>query len=173
MRCMPTQNPPHPQFTTLAGQEAHLAEWAGHCVLAVVLPWLPGAHDERLSAEHEDIRADLEDVEALFEDYMMRGFFVLGFVMPDAAGDAATTSDEWERLGQWYSKNGLTFPLLRAEASLCAPGGFFAEAGPEAMHTPWSRWVIDQDGAVVSTWSAEAEVYDTALTDAIEPLLPL
>ena len=153
-------------FTTIDGEQATLADYAGHAVLVVNV------------ASECGLTPQYEGLQELADDYRDRGFFVLGFpcnqFMNQEPGDEASIK------AFTTAKYGITFPLA-AKVDVNGSGRHplyaeltkVADSGGEAGDVQWNfeKFLIDRNGAVMARFAPDVAPDDARLTSAIEDAL--
>ncbi|WP_299022507.1 glutathione peroxidase [uncultured Dietzia sp.] len=155
-------------FTTIDGEQATLADYAGHAVLVVNV------------ASECGLTPQYEGLQELADDYRDRGFFVLGFpcnqFMNQEPGDEASIK------AFTTAKYGITFPLA-AKVDVNGSGRHplyaeltkVADSGGEAGDVQWNfeKFLLSPSGEVVGRFRPTVEPGATELVEAIEDVLPV
>jgi glutathione peroxidase len=112
-------------------------------------------------------------LQALHERYGGRGLQVLGTPSPDFAGQEF---DQAEQIDEFCQRNyGITFLLTRPLSVRADPDPLWEDiarqphSGPPAWN--FSKYLIDGDGHVISSWSARVAPEDPRILEAIEQAL--
>ena len=156
------------EFTTIDGEKASMADYAGHAVLVVNV------------ASECGLTPQYEGLQELADDLRGRGFFVLGFpcnqFMGQEPGDESAIKDFTS------GKYGITFPLsskvdVKGEGQhpLYAELTKTADADGEAGDVQWNfeKFLISPQGEVVGRFRPKVEPGADELIDAIEEQLPV
>lgn len=156
------------EFTTINGEKASMADYAGHAVLVVNV------------ASECGLTPQYEGLQELADDYRERGFFVLGFpcnqFMGQEPGDEDTIKDFTS------GKYGITFPLSAKidvngpeQHPLYAELTKVADSDGEAGDVQWNfeKFLLSPGGEVVGRFRPKVEPGAPELVDAIEDVLPV
>ena len=155
-------------FTTIDGEPASLADYAGHAVLVVNV------------ASECGLTPQYEGLQEIADEYRDRGLFVLGFpcnqFMEQEPGDSAAikkfTSDTY----------GVTFPLA-AKIEVNGPDRhpLYAElcrtpdADGEAGDVQWNfeKFLVSPQGRCVARFRPKVEPGAPEIAEALEDVLPI
>lgn len=156
------------EFTTIDGEKASMADYAGHAVLVVNV------------ASECGLTPQYEGLQELADDLRDRGFFVLGFpcnqFMGQEPGDEGTIKEFTS------GKYGITFPLAskidvngEGRHPLYAELTKVADADGEAGDVQWNfeKFLISPEGDVVGRFRPKVEPGAPELVAAIEEQLPV
>lgn len=156
------------EFTTIDGETASMADYAGHAVLVVNV------------ASECGLTPQYEGLQELADDYRERGFFVLGFPCNQFMGQEPGDEDTIKEFTS--GKYGITFPLA-AKVDVNGPERHplyakltkAADADGEAGDVQWNfeKFLLSPDGKVVGRFRPKVEPGATELIDAIEDVLPV
>ncbi|HJC29905.1 MAG TPA: glutathione peroxidase [Candidatus Dietzia intestinipullorum] len=156
------------EFTTIDGEKASMADYAGHAVLVVNV------------ASECGLTPQYEGLQELADEYRDRGFFVLGFPSNQFMGQEP--GDE-EQIKEFTSgKYGITFPLAAKvdvngedRHPLYAELTKATDADGEAGDVQWNfeKFVLDPQGQVVARFRPKVEPGSPELAEAIEDVLPV
>ena len=156
------------EFTTIDGEKASMADYAGHAVLVVNV------------ASECGLTLQYEGLQELADEYRDRGFFVLGFPSNQFMGQEP--GDE-EQIKEFTSgKYGITFPLAAKvdvngedRHPLYAELTKATDADGEAGDVQWNfeKFVLDPQGQVVARFRPKVEPGSPELAEAIEDVLPV
>ncbi|HHX85095.1 MAG TPA: glutathione peroxidase [Actinomycetales bacterium] len=155
-------------FTTIDGEQASLADYAGHAVLVVNV------------ASECGLTPQYEGLQELAEDYRDRGLFVLGFpcnqFMGQEPGDEAAIKEFTS------SKYGVTFPLS-AKIDVNGPDRHplyaaltqVPDADGEAGDIQWNfeKFLLSPSGEVVARFRPKVEPGAPEVIEALEDVLPV
>ena len=155
-------------FTTIDGEQASLADYAGHAVLVVNV------------ASECGLTPQYEGLQELADDYRDRGFFVLGFPCNQFMGQEP--GDE-EAIKEFTNeKYGIDFPLA-AKVDVNGPDRHplyaeltkAADSSGEAGDVQWNfeKFLLSPSGEVVGRFRPKVEPGAAELTAAIEDVLPV
>lgn len=154
-------------FTTIDGNNATMADYAGHAVLVVNV------------ASECGLTPQYEGLQELADDYRDRGFFVLGFPSNQFMGQEP--GDESAIKEFTSNKYGITFPLS-AKIDVNGPDRHplyqeltrTPDAEGEAGDVQWNfeKFLISPEGEVVGRFRPKTEPTSTEVTEAIEDVLP-
>ena len=158
----------HIEFTTIDGEKASMADYAGHAVLVVNV------------ASECGLTPQYEGLQELADEYRDRGFFVLGFPSNQFMGQEP--GDE-EQIKEFTSgKYGITFPLAaKVDVNGDDRHPLYAEltkttdADGEAGDVQWNfeKFVLNPEGTVVARFRPKTEPGSPELAEAIEDVLPV
>ena len=150
--------------TTLDGRETTMNDWAGHVLLIVN------------TASKCGLTGQYEGLQRIFNDYAMRGFFVIGVPCNQFGEQEPGTSDE---ISDFCSINyGVSFPLL-AKADVNGENthplyAFLKDAtGGEDIQWNFEKFVVSDSGEVVGRFSPKTDPEDDELLELIENNLPI
>lgn len=155
-------------FTTIDGEQASLADYAGHAVLVVNV------------ASECGLTPQYEGLQELAEDYRDRGLFVLGFpcnqFMGQEPGDEAAIKEFTS------SRYGVTFPLS-AKIDVNGPERHplyaaltqVPDADGEAGDIQWNfeKFLLSPSGEVVARFRPKVEPGAPEVIEALEDVLPV
>ena len=158
----------HISFTTIDGEQASMADYAGHAVLVVNV------------ASECGLTPQYEGLQELADDFRDRGLFVLGFpcnqFMGQEPGDENTIKEFTS------GKYGITFPLA-AKVDVNGPDRHplyaeltkAADSRGEAGDVQWNfeKFLISPDGQVVGRFRPKVEPGAPELVEALEETLPI
>ena len=150
--------------TTLDGRETTMNDWAGHVLLIVN------------TASKCGLNGQYEGLQRIFNDYAMRGFFVIGVPCNQFGEQEPGTSDE---ISDFCSINyGVSFPLL-AKADVNGENthplyAFLKDAtGGEDIQWNFEKFVVSDSGEVLGRFSPKTDPEDDELLELIEDNLPV
>lgn len=150
--------------TTLDGRETTMNDWAGHVLLIVN------------TASKCGLTGQYEGLQRIFDDYAMRGFFVIGVPCNQFGEQEPGTSDE---ISDFCSINyGVSFPLL-AKADVNGENthplyAFLKDAtGGEDIQWNFEKFVVSDSGEVLGRFSPKTDPEDDELLELIEDNLPI
>ena len=150
--------------TTLDGRETTMNDWAGHVLLIVN------------TASKCGLTGQYEGLQRIFNDYAMRGFFVIGVPCNQFGEQEPGTSDE---ISDFCSVNyGVSFPLL-AKADVNGENthplyAFLKDAtGGEDIQWNFEKFVVSDSGEVLGRFSPKTDPEDDELLELIEDNLPV
>lgn len=154
--------------TLLDGRSTTLQDWAGHLLLVVN------------TASECGLTGQYEGLQRLFDDYAMRGFFVLGMPCNQFGEQEPGSAEE---IQQFCTRNyGVTFPML-AKADVNGPDAhplFEAlkqtpDAAGEAGDVQWNfeKFLIAPSGEVIGRFRPKTDPEDDEIIDLIEENLPI
>ena len=150
--------------TTLDGRETTMNDWAGHVLLIVN------------TASKCGLTGQYEGLQRIFDDYAMRGFFVIGMPCNQFGEQEPGTSDE---ISDFCSINyGVSFPLL-AKADVNGENthplyAFLKDAtGGEDIQWNFEKFVVSDSGEVLGRFSPKTDPEDDELLELIEDNLPI
>lgn len=155
-------------FTTIDGEQATMADYAGHAVLVVNV------------ASECGLTPQYEGLQELADDYRDRGLFVLGFpcnqFMGQEPGDEAAIKEFTS------GKYGVTFPLS-AKIDVNGPGRhpLYAEltktpdTDGEVGDVQWNfeKFLLSPEGEVVARFRPKTEPGAPEVIEALEDVLPV
>ena len=150
--------------TTLDGRETTMNDWAGHVLLIVN------------TASKCGLTGQYEGLQRIFNDYAMRGFFVIGMPCNQVGEQEPGTADE---ISDFCSVNyGVSFPLL-AKADVNGENthplyAFLKDAtGGEDIQWNFEKFVVSDSGEVLGRFSPKTDPEDDELLELIEDNLPV
>lgn len=150
--------------TTLDGRETTMNDWAGHVLLIVN------------TASKCGLTGQYEGLQRIFNDYAMRGFFVIGMPCNQFGEQEPGTADE---ISDFCSVNyGVSFPLL-AKADVNGENthplyAFLKDAtGGEDIQWNFEKFVVSDSGKVLGRFSPKTDPEDDELLELIEDNLPV
>ena len=150
--------------TTLDGRETTMNDWAGHVLLIVN------------TASKCGLTGQYEGLQLIFNDYAMRGFFVIGMPCNQFGEQEPGTADE---ISDFCSVNyGVSFPLL-AKADVNGENthplyAFLKDAtGGEDIKWNFEKFVVSDSGEVLGRFSPKTDPEDDELLELIEDNLPI
>ena len=150
--------------TTLDGRETTMNDWAGHVLLIVN------------TASKCGLTGQDEGLQRIFNDYAMRGFFVIGMPCNQFGEQEPGTADE---ISDFCSVNyGVSFPLL-AKADVNGENthplyAFLKDAtGGEDIQWNFEKFVVSDSGEVLGRFSPKTDPEDDELLELIEDNLPV
>ena len=150
--------------TTLDGRETTMNDWAGHVLLIVN------------TASKCGLTGQYEGLQRSFNDYAMRGFFVIGVPCNQFGEQEPGTADE---ISDFCSINyGVSFPLL-AKADVNGENthplyAFLKDAtGGEDIQWNFEKFVVSDSGEVLGRFSPKTDPEDDELLELIEDNLPV
>ena len=150
--------------TTLDGRETTMNDWAGHVLLIVN------------TASKCGLTGQYEGLQRIFNDYAMRGFFVIGMPCNQFGEQEPGTADE---ISDFCSVNyGVSFPLL-AKADVTGENthplyAFLKDAtGGEDIQWNFEKFVVSDSGEVLGRFSPKTDPEDDELLELIEDNLPV
>ena len=150
--------------TTLDGRETTMNDWAGHVLLIVNTSSKCG------------LTGQYEGLQRIFNDYAMRGFFVIGMPCNQFGEQEPGTADE---ISDFCSVNyGVSFPLL-AKADVNGENthplyAFLKDAtGGEDIQWNFEKFVVSDSGEVLGRFSPKTDPEDDELLELIEDNLPI
>ena len=156
------------EFTTIDGEKASMADYAGHAVLVVNV------------ASECGLTPQYEGLQELADDFRDRGFFVLGFPCNQFMGQEPGDEDTIKEFTS--GKYGITFPLAakidvsgEGQHPLYAQLTTVADADGEAGDVQWNfeKFLISPEGDVVGRFRPKVEPGAPELVAAIEEQLPV
>ena len=150
-------------LTTIDGSAANLADYAGRTLLIVNV------------ASECGFTRQYEGLEKLYEQYVDRGFAVLGFPCNQFGEQEPGTAEEIQEFcsNTW----GVTFPLFEKtdvngahRHPLYAALSETADADGKAGDIEWNfeKFLVSRDGTVARRWRKKTEPDDPALVEAVE-----
>ena len=150
--------------TTLDGRETTMNDWAGHVLLIVN------------TASKCGLTGQYEGLQRIFNDYAMRGFFVIGMPCNQFGEQEPGTADE---ISDFCSVNyGVSFPLL-SKADVNGENthplyAFLKDAtGGEDIQWNFEKFVVSDSGEVLGRFSPKTDPEDDELLELIEDNLPV
>ena len=150
--------------TTLDGRETTMNDWAGHVLLIVN------------TASKCGLTGQYEGLQRIFDDYAMRGVFVIGMPCNQFGEQEPGTADE---ISDFCSVNyGVSFPLL-AKADVNGENthplyAFLKDAtGGEDIQWNFEKFVVSDSGEVLGRFSPKTDPEDDELLELIEDNLPV
>ncbi|MFV8396065.1 glutathione peroxidase [Corynebacterium hindlerae] len=154
--------------TLLDGTETTFKDWEGHLVLLVN------------TASECGLTGQYEGLQRLFDDYMMRGLFVIG--MPCNQFGAQEPGNA-EQIQQFCQANyGVTFPML-AKADVNGDNAHplyqivkdTPDAQGEAGDVQWNfeKFLVSPVGEVIARFRPKTDPEDDEVIDLIEENLPI
>ena len=150
--------------TTLDGRETTMNDWAGHVLLIVN------------TASKCGLTGQYEGLQRIFNDYAMRGFFVIGMPCNQFGEQEPGTADE---ISDFCSVNyGVSFPLL-AKADVNGENthplyAFLKDAtGGEDIQWNFEKFVVSDSGEVLGRFSPKTDPEDDELLELIEDNPPV
>ena len=150
--------------TTLDGRETTMNDWAGHVLLIVN------------TASKCGLTGQYEGLQRIFNDYAMRGFFVIGMPCNQFGEQEPGTADE---ISDFCSVNyGVSFPLLaKADVNGENPHPLSAllkdATGGEDIQWNFEKFVVSDSGEVLGRFSPKTDPEDDELLELIENNLPI
>ena len=156
------------EFTTIDGEKASMADYAGHAVLVVNV------------ASECGLTPQYEGLQELADDFRDRGFFVLGFPCNQFMGQEPGDEDTIKEFTS--GKYGITFPLAakidvsgEGQHPLYAQLTTVADADGEAGDVQWNfeKFLVSPEGDVVGRFRPKVEPGAPELVAAIEEQLPV
>jgi glutathione peroxidase len=149
------------QTTTLQGQPASLAEYAGKVTLVVNV------------ASKCGFTPQYAGLQKLHDELKGRGFSVLGFPSNDFAGQEPGTPEE---IAEFCKKNyGVTFPMFAKVVTKSGEGQspVYALLGKGRELPAWNfgKYLVGRDGKVVAYFPSNVAPDAKELRDAIEAAL--
>jgi len=150
-------------LTTIDGSDANLADYAGKTLLIVNV------------ASNCGYTRQYEGLEKLYQQYVDRGFAVLGFPCNQFGGQEPGTAEEIQEFSSttW----GVTFPLFEKidvngadRHPLYAALIETADAEGKAGDVAWNfeKFLVRRDGTVAGRFRSDTELDDPALLAAVE-----
>ena len=151
-------------MTTIDGKKTTMGTWAGHALLIVN------------TASECGLTEQYEELQELFEEYMMRGFYVIG--MPcNQFGEQEPGSDA--EIAEFVRKDfGVEFPML-AKADVNGEGAhplfvhLKEKTGGEEISWNFEKFLVNDAGEVSGRFGPKTEPYDDDLIAALEEILPI
>ncbi|MEJ5929039.1 glutathione peroxidase [Corynebacterium sp. H128] len=154
--------------TLIDGRTTTLQDWAGHLIMVVN------------TASECGLTGQYEGLQQLFDEYAMRGFFVLG--MPcNQFGEQEPGKNE--EIATFCSRNyGVTFPMLtKADVNGDNTHPLYqilkqtSDAEGEAGDVQWNfeKFLISPSGEVIGRFRPRTEPEDDAIVEMIEENLPV
>ena len=155
-------------FTTIDGEQASMADYAGHAVLVVNV------------ASECGLTPQYEGLQELADDFRDRGLFVIGFPCNQFMGQEPGDEDAIKEFTS--GKYGITFPLA-AKVDVNGPDRHplyaeltkVADADGEAGDVQWNfeKFLISPEGEVVGRFRPKVEPGVPELVEALEETLPI
>ncbi|MBS7548475.1 glutathione peroxidase [Dietzia massiliensis] len=155
-------------FTTIDGEQASMADYAGHAVLVVNV------------ASECGLTPQYEGLQELADDFRDRGLFVIGFPCNQFMGQEPGDEDAIKEFTS--GKYGITFPLA-AKVDVNGPDRHplyaeltkVADADGEAGDVQWNfeKFLISPEGEVVGRFRPKVEPGAPELVEALEETLPI
>lgn len=155
-------------ITLLDGRRTTLSDWAGHLILVVN------------TASECGLTGQYEGLQRLFDDYAMRGFFVIGMPCNQFGAQEPGSAEE---IASFCSRNyGVTFPMLaKADVNGENAHPLFVElkktpdATGEAGDVQWNfeKFLIAPSGEVIGRFRPKTDPEDDEIIDLIEDNLPI
>ena len=155
-------------FTTIDGEQASMADYAGHAVLVVNV------------ASECGLTPQYEGLQELADDFRDRGLFVIGFPCNQFMGQEPGDEDTIKKFTS--GKYGITFPLA-AKVDVNGPDRHplyaeltkVADADGEAGDVQWNfeKFLISPEGEVVGRFRPKVEPGAPELVEALEETLPI
>lgn len=156
------------EFTTIDGNTATMADYAGHAVLVVNV------------ASECGLTPQYEGLQELADDYREQGFFVLGFPCNQFMGQEP--GDESAIKEFTSGKYGITFPLAaKVDVNGADRHPLYQvltqkqDADGEAGDVQWNfeKFLLSPEGDVVARFRPKVEPTSSEVTQAIEGVLPV
>lgn len=154
--------------TLLDGRSTTLQDWAGHLILVVN------------TASECGLTGQYEGLQRLYDDYAMRGFFVIGMPCNQFGAQEPGTAED---IATFCSRNyGVSFPMLaKADVNGEDTHPLFAElkktpdASGEAGDVQWNfeKFLIAPSGEVIGRFRPKTDPEDDEVVDLIEENLPI
>jgi glutathione peroxidase len=149
------------QTTTLQGQSASLADYAGKVTLVVNV------------ASKCGFTPQYAGLQKLHDELKGRGFSVLGFPSNDFANQEPGTSEE---IAEFCKKNyGVSFPMFAKVVTKAGEGQSpiyaFLGKGGELPAWNFGKYLVGRDGKVVAYFPSKVAPESPELRDAIEKAL--
>lgn len=150
--------------TTIDGDETTMADWAGHVLLIVNV------------ASECGYTQQYEGLQRIFDDFAMRGFFVLGVPCNQFGGQEPGSA---QQIKQFTAEEfGVNFPLL-AKAEVNGSGAHplfqYLKEHTDGADVQWNfeKFLVDDSGQVIGRFAADVDPEDDSIVDAIEAHLPI
>ena len=160
--------------TDIDGEELSVGDWEGHVIYFV------------LTATNTDLVDQLYDLQGLFEEYMMRGFFVVAVPTCQFGGEPGDGEEIAAVMREDYD---VSFPIL-APGDVTGPGrselvGWLTRAAATLEETsptlafrgdargPFEKFIIGEDGRLLGRFSGSIPPDHGGLLSLIEPHLPV
>lgn len=156
------------EFTTIDGNKATMADYAGHAVLVVNV------------ASECGLTPQYEGLQELADDYREQGFFVLGFPCNQFMGQEP--GDESAIKEFTSGKYGITFPLAaKVDVNGTDRHPLYEvltqkqDASGEAGDVQWNfeKFLLSPEGDVVARFRPKVEPTSPEVAQAIEEVLPV
>lgn len=156
------------EFTTIDGNKATMADYAGHAVLVVNV------------ASECGLTPQYEGLQELADDYREQGFFVLGFPCNQFMGQEP--GDESAIKEFTSGKYGITFPLAaKVDVNGADRHPLYEvltqkqDASGEAGDVQWNfeKFLLSPEGDVVARFRPKVEPTSPEVAQAIEEVLPV
>jgi glutathione peroxidase len=149
------------QTTTLQGQPANLADYAGKVTLVVNV------------ASKCGFTPQYAGLQKLHDELKDRGFSVLGFPSNDFANQEPGTAEE---IAEFCKKNyGVTFPMFAKVVTKAGEGQspIYAFLGKGGDLPAWNfgKYLVGRDGKVIAYFPSKVTPESKELRDAIEKAL--
>lgn len=154
--------------TLLDGRSTTMNDWAGHLILVVN------------TASECGLTGQYEGLQRLFDDYAMRGFFVIGMPCNQFGAQEPGSAED---IAAFCSRNyGVTFPMLaKADVNGENTHPLFAElkktpdTSGEAGDVQWNfeKFLIAPSGEVIGRFRPKTDPEDDEIIDMIEANLPI
>lgn len=154
--------------TLLDGRATTMNDWAGHLILVVN------------TASECGLTGQYEGLQRIFDDYAMRGFFVIGMPCNQFGAQEPGSAEE---IASFCSRNyGVTFPML-AKGDVNGENAHplfvelkkTADASGEAGDVQWNfeKFLISPSGEVIGRFRPKTDPEDDEIIDMIEENLPI
>jgi glutathione peroxidase len=147
--------------TTLQGQPADLAQYAGKVALVVNV------------ASQCGLTPQYAGLQKLHDELKDKGFVVLGFPSNDFGGQEPGTSQEIE--GFCKKNYGVTFPMFSKLVTKAGPeqSPIYAQLGKAGSLPTWNfaKYVVDKQGNVVKFFGSKVTPDDPQLRATIDAAL--
>lgn len=146
------------------GTETTMNAWAGHALLIVN------------TASECGLTEQYQDLQELFEEFMMRGFYVIAMPCNQFGGQEPGSDAE---IAEFCQENyGVEFPLLaKADVNGDNAHPLFSflkeQTGGEDISWNFEKFVVDDQGVVTARFAPRTDPQDDDVIDAIEAVLPL
>ncbi|WP_018018846.1 glutathione peroxidase [Corynebacterium ciconiae] len=150
--------------TTIDGKDTTMGTWAGHALLIVN------------TASECGLTEQYEQLQELFEGYMMRGFYVIG--MPCNQFGEQEPGSNAEIADFVQSTFGVEFPMLaKAEVNGENTHPLFAHlkeaTGGEDISWNFEKFLVNDSGEVTARFAPKTEPDDDEVIAALEEILPI
>ncbi|APM36023.1 glutathione peroxidase [Corynebacterium diphtheriae] len=150
------------EVTLINGEKASMEQWAGHCLLIVN------------TASECGYTPQLETLEELYEDYAMRGFFVIG-VPCNQFGEEEPGKDA-QVARRYEEKFGVRFPLL-AKSDVNGPNTIelYKKLKGDGPDIEWNfeKFIVAPSGEVVGRFAPSLDPDDMKIINVLEEYLPI